>query len=583
MAFANRERDFFAGDDAASLFRSDQSLGRWWSELIDALVTGKKRLRLTTLNNGEIDLKKRNQWSRFIDDYLEGSSNETARAHSERLVETLGIPFESLICFLDDIAVSSNEEQVFDARKGSELAELTGLYHTEDKYGRWADWIAFYGGRIPSAPLSNGSSSALMLSLMPSVDPGIMDETTGGIFGRDRNEVEAQVDFEPTREARELFREHTGTGLWEALDLDSISSIDWSNSERVERILDFVSPVHPEKLDDGTYADRNQPFLEVYLDTETGLLEQHDLSLRARIRPEQERGLIQMKLEREPNPTTGHPVREKWERRLRGPTFLGDIPADLYQMIKFAQFGHGFGAGMPEIKKLFEILKSKDAISDSQPLLLRPDHIIFQRRRRGRLSLDSLEALTQRVTALREWASVPDAHPNIRRVLSHIEKQHELYSAAAEAIKSYTPKSELGGEAIILSADRWSVFEPGAWKQGDFPNRLSGAGRRGRGLRFETELDASTSEVFAEALEIINKRREDGDDSEILDTHQAAIEAWRDSLWADVSKARQLMSDKLESIGLNPLVNPPPSKSLQASAMIANGQEGYRRGHRFWV
>ena len=583
MATANRTRDSFLNNDTSSLFRSDQSLGRWFSEAVDLIAQKNKRILITDRDGNTLSLKKRREWRQFIDKYFSDNEGETARRRSENLSETLGITFVCFICFLDDVLVTPDDEDEFDATKNSALADLVNLYDLDGRYAHWVDWNAFYSDRIPSEPINSGSEKTMRLGLIPSIDPSIMEETTGGIFGRDREEVEAQKDFISSKESRRLFQENTGTELWEPLDIEDLESIDWTDDSIIDRILEFQAPVHPEKLENGGYADRNEPFLEMYLDTEDGLLEKNDLSLRARIRPEQDRGLIQMKLELEPNPTTGHPVREKWERRLRGPTFLGDIPADLSQMIYFAQFGHAVGSGMPEIKKLYELLKSKGALSDKEPLVLREDHIIFQRRRRGRLRLDSIDILTQRLEQLRNLSAEPNAHNNLKKLLDHVVEQHRIYKAAADAISIHTPDNQLGGEAVILSADRWSVFEPGAWKKGEFPGRLSGPGRRGRGLRFETELDASTSEVFAEALTIIEKKLNEGGDSQELNKHKAAIKAWRAKLWQDVTKAAELMSEKLESVGITRIENPLPSKSLQASAMIRQGQEGFRRGHRFWV
>jgi len=584
VAVANRKRDLF-GDDVEPLFDDNQGRGAWWDTLTRALVSRNKRVQLSTPSREVLDLQGEDAWTAFFQAHIDARDDESSRRWAERCWERLGISFASLTRFLDDVAVSPDADLHFDARRGTPLATLLKLYGDGDTYALWTDWGDFYGDEIPSAPLHDGAEQTMQLALVRSLDPGVMKEVTGEIFGRDREEVEAQADFFADRTARELFdrdQEHTGPSLWAPLDLSDLDAFDWDDETRLSLLLGFHSPVHPEKRDNGEYADRNQPFLEVYLDTADGLLQRNALSLRARQRPEQNRGLIQMKLEREPNPNTGHPVREKWERRFRGPTYLGDVLPELDQMITFAQVGHALGAGMPELKKLHVILRERGALGENEALQLRPDHIIFQRRRRGRLELDELATVRARVKAL-EDAENAAPHEGRARYLEHARAQLSAYEAAATALAKYT-EDELGGEAIIVSADRWSVFEPGAWPDGRWPDRLGAAGRRGRGLRFETELDAWTSEVFADALKALSAQHASAsaDERQQLDDDRKAIEAFRDRLWHDVNKTVEVMTDHLTGLGARRLHGTPPSKSLQATEMLARGQ-GFRRGHRYWV
>lgn len=138
--------------------------------------------------------------------------------------------------------------------------------------------------------------------------------------------------------------------------------------------------------------------------------------------------------------------------------------------------------------------------------------------------------------------------------------------------------------AFFLSADRWSVFESGAWGRSGWPDRLGDEGRRGRGLRFEAELDAWTSEVFEDALKAIAEKENSAtlEEAAILETDRKSIENFRSKLWKDVNTSVQLMRDHLVALGVRALEDTPPSKSLQAITMCRRGQ-GYRRGHRYWV
>ncbi len=154
-----------------------------------------------------------------------------------------------------------------------------------------------------------------------------------------------------------------------------------------------------------------------------------------------------MKFEKQPNAQTGHPTREKWERRFRGPSYLGDELPNMQQMIRYAQFGYGAGVGLPEIKKLHSILRDRQAIGEGESVALKPDHIIFQRRRRGRLELDEIEVLRKRVAKLEELEGGVSV-PNRKLFLQHATGQLEAYEKVAKVLIKYT-SDELGGECVL--------------------------------------------------------------------------------------------------------------------------------------
>jgi hypothetical protein len=49
-----------------------------------------------------------------------------------------------------------------------------------------------------------------------------------------------------------------------------------------------------------------------------------------------------------------------------------------------------------------------------------------------------------------------------------------------------------------------------------------------------------------------------------------------------VKLTADMMRRDLEAAGLKASGGPPLAKSEQAVRMIASGQEGFRRGHRYW-
>lgn len=589
IATANRDRDFFQkGKPISPLFEHDQSLGGWFDQVVEAVLAAGKRVRLSKPDETTIDLQGKDDWDLFFNTYLRApDATMTDRAFSERLGETLGISLPNLVMFLDDVAVSPSEDKVFDATRNGEVAKAVTLYSAESTYANWTKYSDLYNERPLRALLDPATGRYMNVALVPAIHGRIMDETQGGVFGLDRMEVEAHTDFVYSPAADEMFKRAVSNGPWHGLDLDALDEVDWADDGRVRLLLSYRAPVHLEKrIRDGRpdYRLRDQPFKEIYLETDDGLLAQHSLSLRVRIRPAQDRGLIQMKLELPPNPVTGLPVREKWERRLRGSTYLGDLDLPIGQLLNMTRFGFIVGVGMPELKKLYGILVAAGALPANGELALRPDHVIYQQRLRARLEHDSLEKTKQRRDRLREMAARPAPHPNLLSFIDHVEAQVRAFEACDQALLRHTKEQDqLEGECVLMSWDRWATYEPGGATFGTVPEGLEEPGLRGRGLRAETELDAWTTQPIDEALETIAKKRAGGlEDPAQLDRDEAAIKFWQSELWHDVRLTAEMMRQSMEAAGLQPSADPPSSKSEQAVRMIASGQDGFRRGHRYW-
>lgn len=588
-ATANRDRGFFPkGEAVRPLFEQDQSLGGWFQQVSDSLVAAGKQVNLSTPDGATLRLSSREDWGHFVTTYLRAPDhNSTDRAKAEHLYESLGISLPNLVMFLDDVAASPAEDKLFDATKGAEIDRTVTIYSPDATYADWTEYSELYTGNPRRALLDAAAQRYLTVSLRPAVHPDIMEETQDGIFGLDRMEVEAHTDFRYSPDADSRFASAVSNVPWRGLDLDPIESVDWADDARVALLLQYRAPLHLEKrVRDGVteYRLRNQPFKEIYLETDDGLLARHALSLRVRLRPEQDRGLIQMKLELEPNPVTKLPVRQKWERRFRGSTYLADLDLTLGQLLAMTRFGFIAGTGMPELKKLYGILAKAGALPQNGRLVLRPDHTIYQQRRRARLEHDTLKDTVARRDRLREMAAQPGAHPNLVRFLGHVEAQVAAFTACDEAITRHTKEHEtLGGECVIMSWDRWAAYEPGAAPLGAEPSGLDDPGLRGRGLRSETELDAWTTQSIDEALDTIAaKRREGREDPAQLERDEVAVKAWQRELWHDVTLTSDMMRRALEADGLEAAGGPPLAKSEQAVQMIAAGQEGFRRGHRYW-
>ena len=581
MAVANRSRDTVGNNNTSAIFRRNQSLGNFLNNCARSLANDNNVVLLSDTAGTEIRLASRNDWNDFIDRFFRSTRRrETDRARSENLAVNLGISFTNFIRFVDDICTNNVRREQYDATRGSALAELLNLYDAGDSYISGA----VNGSNTPV----NQSRGADTMTVQGQVLIGA-DIMAGGqqpIEGRDRQEVEAQFDFEASRRTSRRFRDNAGNEIWHGLALGrrDLRGRFWDDQNRLDLITAYNMPLHLEiDANDPTGFQLNtSTFLEVYLDTEQRTLADNNLSLRCRVRPDQgNRALLQMKEELQPDPNTGRPVREKWERRNWG----GRRP-DLDGLIRIAESGRYRGDVLASMQKLYQKLVDKNALAANAELRLRPDHVIFQRRTRTHLQLDSIDNVNDRLRRLRRRAANRNPTPaNLQVFIDKVESQIRIMEAAEDAMRRVIGRGlPANFDAVIISFDRWSAFEPSAYTPDDWPSRLGDSGRRGRGLRAETELDAFTSEPFENAIERINERLQGNPrNRRQLEADLEAITTMQTALFADVATTARLMAERMENAGLNSIANPPASKSEAAINLITEGQEGFRHGHRFWV
>ena len=583
MAVANRFRDTIDRNDPSAIFRGNQSLGNFLNNCASTLRNDNNVLRLSDTTGAEIRLANRNNWNDFMDRFFRSTRRrETDRARCENLAATLGISFTNFIRFIDDLCANNVQGEEYDATRSSALADLLHLYDVGDSY------IAGVANGT-SAPVSAiVGADTMTVQAATVIGADIMAGGQLPIEGRDRQEVEAQFDFEVTRgRDSRRFRNNAGNNIWHGLALGrrDLRARIWNDQDRVDLIMAYNMPLHLEiNPNNATGFQLNTSvFLEVYLDTEQRALATNNLSLRCRVRPDQgNRALLQMKEELKPDPNTGRPVREKWERRN-----WGQRRPNLEGLVNIAQSGRYQGDVLASVQKLYQKLVDKNALPANAELSLRPDHIIFQRRTRTHLQLDSIDNVSDRLRRLRRRAARRNPVPaNLQMLITKVENQIRIMEAAEDAMRRTIGRGlPADFDAVIISFDRWSAFEPSAYSTGNWPERLGDSGRRGRGLRVETELDAFTSEPFENAIEQLNAQLQDNPRNRAqLEADLDALTTMQTDLFADVATTARLMAEQMENnAGLNTIANPPASKSEAATNLIAAGQGGFRYGHRFWV
>jgi hypothetical protein len=611
MIKANRKRDAIDKNAPTAIFEQDQSLGGFLDLCVKNILGRKNVVNFTNKKGIKISITNRRDWNKFINDYFRSSNqNETDRSHAENLINTLGIKFTNFIFLIDDISVCKKDNQEIDATRDSTLAIIYNLY----------DSIESFTSDIPQGKIieDNMAKEGITVQVPDRIDANIIEASKqDNNFkeiekpDRDRQEIETQIDFivytnganRILHGANRKFKKNTGNDIWRGLDLRNLTGDFWNDKKRMRLIEYYNMPLHLQidPNDSTGYQMNTSKFHEVYLDTPERILATNKFSLRVRLREVGHgriRSLLQMKEELPFNPDVGQSIRQKWEQRWVVPP-----PPSLDQLVEIAQKGKriyydrrkygNIEEVQPLILALYQKLSSKGVLPNNR-LLLQPDHLILQKRTRTHLQLDSLETMLKRLKSLQniacDFKNVPSG---LTRFIDKVRKQYKIMEDASDAMERLKKRSNYKDygipsnvDAILISYDRWSAFEPSIYGSRIWPNSLRDKGLRGRGLRVETELDATTSVPFENAIEQINdelngenshKRRQE------LKTDRKAIIRMQRALFKDVKKTAQLMAKRMEKAGLKRMKKSPSSKSEAAMKMIRNSQNGFRNGHRFWV
>ena len=68
-----------------------------------------------------------------------------------------------------------------------------------------------------------------------------------------------------------------------------------------------------------------------------------------------------------------------------------------------------------------------------------------------------------------------------------------------------------------------------------------------------------------------------------LERERRIVKSFQESLFEDVKTTVEIQASKLRNVCFVELQGLPKSKALLGQAMIADGQGGFRRGHRYWL
>ena len=146
---------------------------------------------------------------------------------------------------------------------------------------------------------------------------------------------------------------------------------------------------------------------------------------------------------------------------------------------------------------------------------------------------------------------VPDS---MTRFAAKLDEQVKFLTDAGALLQKYNQYMP-SGECFIISADRYSVYDPSARKADSPPTDIDDeVGRIGRGpLHVEAEWDSASSDGFEKAIAEIDKRLAATPapaNPEELKADRAAIEATREVFRKDVSQTVEVLKQRLQKAGL---------------------------------
>jgi hypothetical protein len=555
-----RGRQFNAGDVPSELFDGQGKAGKYLQEASDKLVAQGVSVTLKG-QQGDVTLATADDWKKFLSEHA-GDKGATAS-----FADKFEVTFSDFLNLIDDAAASDEKGVNLDLRPTSELATNLSLDKMDGDYG-----LKLAAGTRLNLTGANGATGVAEGAGVPGIGKDVLAAPDNDAWERDRTEQESWADFKQVDGASRKFRDNTGPAPFLKLQTPK-----WDDAESMALVDKFALPLHLEtntqkpQNPDGTYPpqDKNEMFRETYFDDKAGSLGKAGASVRARVRFDDDepftvrRVLIQAKEGRAVDDGGNSAVR-KFEKRFEGTSTTEDKAKELLVSGKDSS-----GGTLSVAKKLYSVAKDKGTLPADETLRLEPRYVVLQKRRRTHLQLDSQSAVQTRrdnlqkeVDALKAANSpVPDG---MTKYLGKLDEQLAFMKDAGATLQKYGQWMP-SGECFIVSADRYSVYDPSSRKSP--PNDIDDeAGRIGRGLHVEAEWDTAASDPFEKALEEIDKRLKATPapaNAAELEADKAKLEGHRATFRRDVAQTVELLKARLGASGLE---EDPAKKSKDARA-----------------
>jgi hypothetical protein len=555
-----RGRQFLLGDVSAEVFDGQGKSGTFLAKAGEKLAAQQIAVELVDASGAKVPLKTTDDWAAFITNF---ASTKEATAN---FATTFGITFSDFLGIVDDAAASDQIGVTLNLNPFSELSTKLALDKVEDDYALTTPkGTAVFLGEV------NGAVVDAVVPGTPVIGPAITNQQLQNSWQRNRTEQESWADFKLADGAQRTFRQNTGVAPFAKLHKP-----DWTHAEAMELVERFTLPVHlelSEPAPDGTvrFQDRDEMFRETYFDDRAGTLAKAGASVRARVRFDDEepfpvrRVLIQAKEGRAIDGDASQV--HKFERRFEGNTVSETRAQELLQNGLDSN-----GKTLEVAQLLYKLAQEKNTLPADLNLRLEPTHLVLQKRRRSHMQIDSRwdvegrkTELDTRINALNAAGeAVPAA---MQKYSDKLGRQITFLSEAEDLLAKYGQYMP-SGEGFIISADRYSVYDPAA--RATPPNDVDDeVGRIGRGLHVESEWDTASSESFENAGENIRKQIAlNPPNLPELQIDLERLEAIRAIIRADVQTTVDILKERLVKAGLE--VDPAKlSKDERAAAFSA--------------
>ncbi|MCK6544763.1 hypothetical protein L6R52_02765 [Myxococcota bacterium] len=570
----------FLGDAAGPLplFEADGRLGGYLPAAAKKLADQEIAVRLVDAGaNTEHVLRTADDWARFFE------AHAPNHAATKGWNDKFGISFRGFVNVLDDVAMSDDRGILVDLEQASPLAVGLSLASDKDSYALKLPKGAAIDLTGPVASKANHVGAA-------AIGPDILAKPIKADWQRDRTEQESWADFKTGNGAQRIFRDNTGPAPFVKLHEPK-----WNDAEAMAVATQFHMPIHleidadvrvePGKLPE--FQDRSEMFREIYLKDPDGVMDALKASVRVRIRFDKKkpdpndpnaaeefevrRVLVQAKEGREVDRQTGRSAVRKFEKRWDGANAKTEEAA-----MQALVTGYDNGEILNVSAKLYQLAKDEGVLPEDGMLRLQPNVLVLQKRRRTHLQLDSLATVTARRDAVKKEhdalvAANQPVDPALKTWLDKLDQQVASMTAMGATLKKYNQWMP-SGECMIVSADRYNVYDPAA--RAKMPFDLDDTqGRIGSGLHIEAEWDTQSSDPFEKAQAEITKRLAANPANKAeLEADLAAIEGYREVFRQDVAKTVEVMKQRLLDAGMK-LDPDKKSKEERASQFLANRAE----------
>ena len=543
----DRGRQFQVGDASVQVFDGAGQAGSFLQKATEKLAA--QKLTVTLESGGQpVKLTTPDEWKAFLTDHC------ATKEQSAKFAEKFGITFGDFLNVIDDAAAADDVDVDLDLRPTSELSKQLSLDALDGDYA----------GKLAKDAKVNltGAAGNLVEAVaagVPTITRDILAGSTGSSWDRDRTEQESWADFKIGNGASRAFRENTGPAPFAKL-----TQPKFDDPEALALVEKFALPLHLEvgrtANPDGTvkFQDGSEMFRETYYDDRNGSLTKAGASVRARVRFDDDppftvnRVLVQAKEGRVVG--ADRSAVHKFEKRWEG-TSVSEESAK-------SQLVNGKDtSGQPLVvsQKLYKLAADKGSLPPDGNLQLEAKYIVLQKRRRTHLQLDGVGEVKSRLTSVQAeieklkaaGTAVPDT---MTRFAAKLEEQVKFLTDSGTLLQKYG-KYMPSGECFIISADRYSVYDPAARKADNPPTDIDDeVGRIGRGpLHVEAEWDSASSDGFEEAIEEIDKRLAATPAPANVDELKAdrvAVEAAREVFRKDVSQTVEVLKERLMKAGL---------------------------------